>query len=529
MGKVAYDLQLLLLPLLVGLILAVAGNPSDAVRLAFLSAAGIWLIDYAVRKQQVWLLAVAALWWLLFLVDSSLRSVSWFWFNSDIDAYFILSSVANTNRLEVMEFIQSHVFELLIASVLLVTVWFSVFFVFAQQLHLGVRRSQYPILRAVFWGVALLTVTAYLLRPARVLHPVVFWQDYHAKIQAFRQEINQLQQIHQHWDQSARAALPSHSLQTKQTHVLAITESLTSQNFGVCGYPRATTPHLQSHLKQLQVFCQAYSPEPSTIAALKLKLTTLSSSGQDYMRSANMLVYAKASGYKVFWISNQSDAYISSLFGNYADHAVYVNQRSGRSSSSLDENVLPEYIKALADPHPRKLLTLHLIGAHPNYTNRYPARFDQFSLQDQVQRQMNQQHYSFWIRNKRNQYDNALLYQDWVWKQLFDTLLKHQDLGFRSLVWVSDHGNEVGHELNYAGHSATTREGYHVPLVMWHDGLQQVGLNQRVVSTAGLDDQMLKLMQIKTPKILKTCSWLDANYRFVASKNWPYWQRSRQY
>lgn len=523
--EISGDLQLLALPLIVGLILGIAGNPSDAVRLAFLSAAGIWLISHAIRKKNSWLLGVAAIWWLLFLFDAALRSVSWFWFDSDVDAYFILSSVANTNRLEVFEFLQMHSVEILIALLSLITLWVLMFLSFKKMLHQNIMRSQHPFMRFIFGFVGFLTIAAYLIEPSRVLHPVIFWQQYHVKINNFKNEIHQHQHIHQVWDRAAQIHKVNGQILPEQTHVLTITDSLTSQNFGVCGYPRQTTPTIQKHLRQLQVFCQAYSPEPSTIAALKLKLTNLSSSTDSYEHSSSFLADAKANGYKLFWISNQSDHYISSLFGRYADYAVYMNQRAGRSSSSLDETVLPEYLKALADPHPKKLIILHLIGAHPNYANRYPERFDRFNVQDQVQEKMQQQGYGFWIKNQRNQYDNAILYQDWLWGQLFEALKQRSDLGFRSFVFVSDHGNEVGHELNYAGHSAKTRAGYHVPLVVWHDGLRRVGVNQRVVSTAVLDDQMLQLMQISQPHQPPVKAWLAADYRFVASQNWPYWRR----
>lgn len=138
LGSIAYDLQLILLPLTVGLILALAGNPSDAFRLAFLSAVGIWLVDSAVLRQNLLLLVLAAGWWLLFLLDASLRSISWFWFDSDLDAYFILSSVANTHSDELLEFMQAHIVQLLLACVVLLGVWAVAFIGFFKKMRAGV-------------------------------------------------------------------------------------------------------------------------------------------------------------------------------------------------------------------------------------------------------------------------------------------------------------------------------------------------------------------------------------------------------
>jgi heptose-I-phosphate ethanolaminephosphotransferase len=38
------------------------------------------------------------------------------------------------------------------------------------------------------------------------------------------------------------------------------------------------------------------------------------------------MAYAKAAGFKVYWISNQDDVYISSLFASFADEAVFINK-----------------------------------------------------------------------------------------------------------------------------------------------------------------------------------------------------------
>mgnify|MGYP003340877281 CR=1 FL=1 len=97
---------------------------------------------------------------------------------------------------------------------------------------------------------------------------------YYSKIQNFKQQIETHQQIHDVWLETAKHKLVLDNQQPQsQTHTLLITDSVTSKNFGVCGYPRNTTPELEKYSSSFKIFCQAFSPAASTIGALKMKLT----------------------------------------------------------------------------------------------------------------------------------------------------------------------------------------------------------------------------------------------------------------
>ncbi len=374
----------------------------------------------------------------------------------------------------------------------------------------------------------LLTVTSYLMKPSRKVHPVVFWQDYHAKIQNFKNRIKQHKTVHQQWDLSAKQNLVlTDQAKGKQTHVLVLSESITSLNYGVCGYPRDTTPELSKRLDQLKVFCNAFSPSPSTINSLRVLLTESHASEHDKYSPESVLAYARAAGYKIYWISNQDDVYLSSLFGSYTDKAIYKNRRSGRSSSSLDENLLSDYQQALADPEPKKLIILHLIGAHPNYQERYPAAFNRFTSasNDAVETDLKNRDIDPWIRSLRNDYDNAVLYEDSLLGKFLDELQADHVPDFRSFMVVSDHGNEVGHEIDYAGHSPNTKAGYQVPVIMWYDHIPSTGVDKtRTLNTAELDNNLMHIMGLKEKSAPKRTYWLDDNYQFSPEENWPYWK-----
>lgn len=534
---VIFNLFVLVLPaVVIGVMLSLVGNPSDAARLAGLSLVGSVLVYFAILRHSKLLWCFSALWWLIFLTDTVLRTAAWYWLHSDLDAYFIVQAIANTNFKESVEFVQSHLLYLTIAALLIILLVMA--YLIFIKLYLKTKQlkqfRQQPITLGlvIFLGIAM--TASYAMRPSRALFPALYWSDYYAKIQDFKSSIAQHTQLRQTWAHKAKQDLRyDTNFQQKQTHVLAISESITSLNLGVCGYSRQTTPEIAKRLQDIQVFCNAYSPYASTINAITANLTS-TSARHPAQPDENLLSYAREAGFKIYWISNQDDRYISSLFGSDADTALYLNKRAGRSSHQLDENILPAYLKALADPYPRKLVILHLIGAHPNYESRYPLKFEHFNAasDDQVEQEMDKKDIGLWVQNKRNAYDNAVLYQDWLYGQLFDAIQAHPEEGYRSLTFISDHGNEVGHELNYAGHSPSTKAGYQVPIIMWHDHMQATGVDKnRTIDASQLDLNMMHLMGLHDKSDpsdqTKSFDWLNPHYQFVPNSSWPYWQKEK--
>ena len=517
---------LLALPLITLLLLGLAGSWSDSVRLAFLSLPGCWLCFQATKKPNLFWKLFSIIWWFIFIFHTSLLSVSWLLFNSDAEAYSIIESIANTTLNESLEFFQLHLgfFILFVGLILsaLILYFFILFKYFNtrefhdQKVH---RLGRYAI------GLLFLLCTAsYAIKPSIALHPLPFWYGYYGKIQDFKQRILQHDQIHKEWTLNAEQRLDfSGQLNKRQTHTIVLTDSITSFNFGLCGYPRNTTPELTQRSDQFKVFCRGYSPASSTIQSLRYLFNDGTRNAMDDHAPENIMAYAKAAGFKVYWISNQDDVYISSLFASFADEAVFINKKSGRSSTSLDENILPAYKIALDDPDPRKLIILHLIGSHPNYKLRYPEQFSKFndSSNDEVEEKLERNEINHLIQLKRNEYDNSILYQDWVVAKLFDLLISTQS-DFRSFTFLSDHGNEVGHAKNYAGHSANTEAGYRIPIIIWYDHMPTKGIvSEKPIDANDLDRYVLHLMGAhdRLDRKEKLC-WLDQTCNFVPQLLW---------
>ena len=525
-------LGFLLIPaMFTGSVLAIAGNISDGIRLGLLSLPGTWLLYVALHKPHIVWKFAAILWWGIFWTDALLRSASWFLFKSDTDAHFIIQAIANTTTQESMEFLQFHAWSLSFGALLVVLISLGYFLGIFKLLPKLFSKSLFKS-KATRYSrnfLVILAVASYIIEPSRAQHPLFYWTDYFSKIQAFKNQIKTHKQVQETWQKNADHNLISgQHASARQTHTLVITDSITSQNLSVCGYERHTTPALEKYAASFQIFCNAYSPAASTISSLKMTLTDAEKSTQEQYASESVLAYAKAAGFKVYWISNQNDSYISSLFGSFVDEQVYVNHRSGRSSASLDENLLPIYQDVLKDPFPKKLIIVHFIGAHPNYQLRYPENFSKFTTEtnDIVEQKLEQNDIGFWVQQQRNHYDNSIVYQDWLIDRFFKTFQNNDIADFRSFIFVSDHGNEVGHEIDFAGHSPSTKAGYQVPLVIWYDGIKDTGVDvHKAINTADLDDSMMSLMGLREKnKQYLSPNLLNQDYLFKPSADWPYWQ-----
>jgi heptose-I-phosphate ethanolaminephosphotransferase len=128
---------------------------------------------------------------------------------------------------------------------------------------------------------------------------------------------------------------------------------------------------------------------------------------------------------------------------------------------------------------------------------------------------------SFWISNQRNHYDNAILYHDWVLSKLLTQLMTIPNDGQRTFLYTSDHGNEVGHVRNYAGHSPKTEAGYRVPVIIWQPALKP-RISHQPINIAEFNNNLLLLLNLSQEKNSKT-NWLSTDYLFRPVKHWPYW------
>ena len=442
-----------------------------------------WLL-WPVRSARVHRLRTAAVWlWAMaFAVDGAARAYLLDAYQASPDGAMVLGAAANTNARESFEYLSMHWRS--------VALWFSVLalagVLAGRYAHRGLRRMerglhqrpQAPRARWPRWSVAVLcavlltSAIAYANKPSRRLHPLLFWSTWSNSVQAQRAGWAHLNGLREETMRRAQAAAPAVTQAGPATVMLVIGESINRDNMALYGYGRATSPRLMAQQAQLGdqmvVLRNAWSVDASTLPAIGHMMNF----GQAPMeRPMHVLALARAAGYKVWWISNQDDVAIEQQHARMADVTEMVNRTPGRASVSLDGEIFHSVHEALDDTAPRKLIVVHLMGAHPHYALRYPAGENPFddSL-DAVEAGMVKSGRSTWVRETRQEYDAAVLYQDFIVSELLQmTRTTGPANGYRGWMYLSDHGQEVGHSGDHAGHSPSTPSGYRIPAIVWRN------------------------------------------------------------
>lgn len=288
-----------------------------------------------------------------------------------------------------------------------------------------------------------------------------------------------------------------------RTVVLFIGESGNRMNWGLYGYPRDTTAPLAQAFAELGgqtlLFSRVRSTHAFTLPSLRMALTPASEADPELWRSTPDLVQlARAAGYRVLWLSNQpgGDGWIAGL-GRGADEQVFVNKGNWRDSSSEDEELVPvlqRYLRRQAPPH--ELIVIHLLGQHFHYALRCGSRRGPFAEADDdaVARGLRAQGRAANTLQARNDYDDATWCGANAVAQLLLAVAQAREGRAVDALYFSDHGQEVGHFRDFAGHSEQDESGYAVPLWIWRNARAEPLRTDHLDSPIRLDvlDQALQ-------------------------------------
>lgn len=400
-------------------------------------------------------------WRLGFAGDLLLRSFLMAVYRTNPDAALVLDAVGNTSAAESMEFVRHHAVELTLhlaaagsAAFLLVWLW----------------RRRRPVSSHPVAGLmcAALFLGVHANATARAANPFLYWPGQAGHYVEYQAGIRMLAFKRASTAGKLDALGVTYTGPARNTVAFVIGESINRNNWSLYGYARPTSPQLDARQGHLVVFKDVLSASSNTVGAFRHMLTARDlGNSLDDDAEPSVTLLAKEVGYKTFWISNQHDRYINNRFAQEADVTFLPNSGGRRSDRSLDERLLPAWEAALSDPAPKKLIIVHLLGAHPHYDQRRPAEFKAFNgVADSVTAQMRKIGRLPWIVAQRNEYDNALLYHDHVVSSLLDGFMRKKAGQTSAFLYTSDHGQDVGHTRNHAGH-AENLPGYAVPMLLW--------------------------------------------------------------
>ena len=335
---------------------------------------------------------VVCVWALLFAADAVVRAYLLDAYRAAPDSTVVLAAAANTTAREAGEYLSMHWRALAVGAGLVAAALWLV----ARSAKRGVRAAA-PWPR---WGVALVcvlllpSVLGYASKPWRRLHPVAFWGQWNESVHALRQGWRDQAAQRDATLDRARAAAPVLRHAGPSTVVLVVTDSINRDNMGLYGYARDTTPRLQSMHgllgDDMVVLRNAWSVDANTVESLRnifgfgqhaadMSFAAASTAASPAAAGAvsatdglHAIALARAAGYKVWWMSNHDDVAIEQEHARLADVVDMVNRTPGRAGASLDGELLDCLQEALDDPAERKLIVLHLMGAHPHYRLRFP-------------------------------------------------------------------------------------------------------------------------------------------------------------
>ncbi len=326
-------------------------------------------------------------------------------------------------------------------------------------------------------------------------------------------------------------------LDIPQLVVMVIGESSRYDRWSLNGYKRNTNPLLKKEVNLVSL-----SNVVTAVSATRLSVPILVSrkparqSLQAGFAEKSFLTAFKEAGFKTYWLSNQMsfgqfDTPVS-VFAKEADVTQFLNLGGFTNNSTYDGVLLDPLKIAIADPSKKKLIVLHTLGNHWNYSHRHPKAFDNWQpslfgivAPAYTDLAMKQQ--------LNNSYDNSILYTDWFLSQVVGALKASNQMA--TMMYVSDHGQTLyDGSCKLAFHGHNTQFEFHVPALVWYSELYrlthpekvtQLQRNKRAkLSTENIFHSLLDLADIRYNSEQLDRSFLNKKFRqhkrYVDSYGW---------
>ena len=248
----------------------------------------------------------------------------------------------------------------------------------------------------------------------------------------------------------------------EELYIFVIGESTTRNHMNLYGYERNTTPRLNEIKEELSIYKDVISPHTNTIPTLSKVLTLANYEAPNRKFDGSVIQLFNQANFKTFWLSTQQPIGLHETFvtgiSNSCDQQVFL---SSYNELPYDEAVLMPLSKILQDTTAKKVIFVHLMGTHIDYQNRYPTTFNRF--QDKPNTKF--EHSTAYHRI--NAYDNAVLYNDFVVREIIEQARKTTQKA--SVLYFSDHGEEVYSKIDFAGHGGgiLSPAMYEIPFILW--------------------------------------------------------------
>ncbi len=242
--------------------------------------------------------------------------------------------------------------------------------------------------------------------------------------------------------------------------VVVLGESTARKHMQIYGYDRETTPKLNAIKNNLYVFNNVISTDVFTLKSIPKIITSIDIESNKES-NVHLVELFNAAGYDTYWLSNQRPiSYhdnVSSKIASASTWFKFYNHLKEKHALVLDEVLIPDYEEILKKSG-KKVIFIRLIGTHFDYNKRYPEAYNKFVLNSEG------------VSKKEllnNQYDNAVLYNDYIVFKLIELLNKQHKKS--ALLYVSDHGENIYDGTDFFGRSEEiiTKSMFEIPFIFW--------------------------------------------------------------
>ncbi|MFI1743626.1 phosphoethanolamine transferase [Thalassobellus sediminis] len=305
----------------------------------------------------------------------------------------------------------------------------------------------------------------------------------------------------------------------KQLYIVVIGESISKLHFQLSNltYYRETTP-LLNDIKDELILCEdVISPHAYTIGALTKGLTLGNIENPEGKYKGSIIQLLNQANFKTFWISNQrpigiSDTQVTKI-GRGATISTFLNIKHTSEDTPFDQVLVDELNKIVLEPGEKKVVFLHMIGAHINYEKRYPDSFNYFK---DVPKSTFKNKIAY---ETINAYDNVVRYNDYILNEIINVTKKQNTSSF--VLFFSDHGQEVYDEIEFFGQSVdqmVTKSMYRIPMFLWQsEAYVKTNSIKNKIDKKYMTDDMIHtiadLCHVNSNEIDSTRSIFNSNFK----------------
>lgn len=247
-----------------------------------------------------------------------------------------------------------------------------------------------------------------------------------------------------------------------KTVVFIIGEAMRYNSWSINGYERETSPRLKT-IENLISYTNHYSNGNCTSNSIPLLITQATPHTFQRAYSQKTIVSLfKEAGYKTGWISSTVD--VLNYLDNHNEPHYLCNLRQCYEEHT-DRGIVPALDSVLNNDQLPQFIVINMRGGH----DRPPVPFNVFKPNSCLK------YYPYKFENREifvNDYDNMILFQDYVLSNVINTLKSKQTSAV--LLFTSDHATHLfdsdDHALFGYGSSHPTEIETHIPLFVWCSG-----------------------------------------------------------